>query len=109
MNDESVWLLPKVHFACLFGWSLVVQIFSAAKDSPCILRLLYLPVSTRKKVAPSGTSLLSHLLIYHDVYDVLLLKQVGNGVYGRIGVGRIMDRLIMKAFDAADTQELTLA
>jgi hypothetical protein len=46
--------------------------------------------------------------MYHDVYDVLFLEAQGGETFRRLGVGRIMDRQIMKGFNTAEDQELTL-
>lgn len=69
---------------------------------------LVLHVSTRKKVAPGGRSRSTKLNMYHDVYDVLFLEAQGGETFRRLGVGRIMDRQIMKGFNTAEDQELTL-
>ena len=69
---------------------------------------LALHVSTRKKVAPGGRSRSTKLNMYHDVYDVLFLEAQGGETFRRLGVGRIMDRQIMKDFSTAEYQVLTL-
>lgn len=91
------------------GWALfenfqLINLFSSYDG----FSALALHVSTRKKVAPGGRSRSTKLNMYHDVYDVLFLEAQGGETFRRLGVGRIMDRQIIKGFDTAEDQELTL-
>lgn len=91
------------------GWALFDDLRLISRSSKqSSFTALALHVSTRKQVASSVNSRLTNLRMNHEVYDVLFLEEEGGETFRRIGVGRIMDRQIMKAFNDADAQELTL-
>ena len=65
-------------------------------------------VSTRPPIAPGGRSTATKFWMYHDVYDVIFVDEVDDGVFRRLGVGMIMDKVIMQEFDQTAESELTL-
>jgi hypothetical protein len=69
-----------------------------------------LHISTRRRVAPDGRikGTGTRVKMHHDVYDVLFLEAQGGDVFRRVGVGRIVDRQIMKGFSTAEDQEIRL-
>ena len=44
----------------------------------------------------------------NDVYDVLFVEQLGEGVFRRVGIGRIMSKQIEKEFDGSEKEILML-
>ena len=72
------------------------------------ISLLALHVSTRKQVAPGGSGILYKLNLRHDVYDVLFLEPMGGCRYRRLGVGRLFERNIMRAFQETEMQDIEL-
>ena len=71
--------------------------------------VLALHVSTRQKVAPGGRyGRTFNFKMTHDVYNVLFLEPKGGGQYRRLGLGRIFERNVIRAFDEADDQEIEL-
>ncbi|PPJ57656.1 hypothetical protein CBER1_00105 [Cercospora berteroae] len=67
-----------------------------------------LHISTRHRIAPGGRSFSTKLYMYNDVYDVLFVEQLGEGVFRRVGIGRIMSKQIEREFDGVEEEILTL-
>jgi hypothetical protein len=69
--------------------------------------VLALHISTRKWGGVEGFALGS-LIPRNDVFDVLFLKDAGDGSYQRLGVGRLFEPELLRGFQSATDQVIKL-